>query len=121
MGLVVVFTTTLIAWYEFNQHPGQVVAPLDKTFNDDYFCLMALNKQQIQWERIQRNPQNHWITGNSQAAANSFNHKAVNAMKSVRIVRQSASDTVLWQEDKYAQQQPQQSQLLKNLCWKNAM
>jgi len=28
---------------------GHVVAPLDKTFYDDYLCLVASNKQQIKW------------------------------------------------------------------------
>ena len=36
-----------------------------KTLYDDYLCLMASNKQQIQWTRIRRNPQEHWIIENS--------------------------------------------------------
>jgi len=28
---------------------GHVVASLDKALYDDYLCLVALNKQQIQW------------------------------------------------------------------------
>ena len=43
-----VFTTTLIAWSGFNRYPGHVVASLDKTLYEDYFCLLASNKQQIQ-------------------------------------------------------------------------
>ena len=65
MGKGVVFTTTLIEWSGFNPHPGYAVASLGKTLYDDYLCLVASNKQQIQWTRIRRNPQEHWITGNS--------------------------------------------------------
>ena len=42
-----VFTTTLIAWSEFNPHPSHVVVPLDKMLYDDYLCFTASNKQQI--------------------------------------------------------------------------
>ena len=52
-GTGVVFTTTSIAWSGFNPHSGHVVASLDKTFYDDYLCLVALNKQQIYVERSQ--------------------------------------------------------------------
>ena len=55
----VVFTTTLIEWSGFNPHPGHVVTSLDKTLYDDYLCLVASNKQQIQWTRIRRNLQEH--------------------------------------------------------------
>ena len=61
----VVFMTTFNEWPGFNPHAGHVVASLDKMLYDDYLCLVALNKQQIQWTRIRRNPQEHWITGNS--------------------------------------------------------
>ena len=44
--------TTLIVRSGFNPHPGHVVASLDKTLYDDYLCLVASNKQQIQWTRI---------------------------------------------------------------------
>ena len=64
-GKGVVFTATLIAWFGLNHHPGHVVASLDNTLYDDYLCLVALNNGQIQWTRIRRNPQKHWITGNS--------------------------------------------------------
>ena len=37
-----VIFTTLIAWSEFNPHPGHVVTFLNKKFYDDYFSLMAL-------------------------------------------------------------------------------
>ena len=30
-----------------NLYPGHTFASLDKTFYDDYLCLVALNKQQI--------------------------------------------------------------------------
>ena len=65
MGKGVVFATTLIELSGFNPHPGHVVASLDKTLYDDYLCLVASNKQQIQWTRIQRNPLEHWIIGSS--------------------------------------------------------
>ena len=42
------FTTTLIEWSWFNPHPGHVVASLDRTLYNDYLCLVASNKQQIQ-------------------------------------------------------------------------
>ena len=48
----VAFTTTLIAWPEFNSNPDHVVASLEKMLYDDYLCLVASNKQQIQWTRI---------------------------------------------------------------------
>ena len=49
MGKGIVFTTTLIEWSGFNPHPGHVVASLmDKTLYNDYLCLVASNKQQIQ-------------------------------------------------------------------------
>ena len=63
-GKVVVFTTTPIALSGFSLHPGHVVASLDKTLYNDCLCLVARNKQQIQWARMRRNPQEHWITGN---------------------------------------------------------
>ena len=43
---------TLILYYGFNPHPGLVVASLNKTIFDDYLCLVALNKQKIQWAKI---------------------------------------------------------------------
>ena len=54
MGKGVIFTTTLIALSGFNPHPGHVVAFLDKTLYDDYLCLVASNKQQIQGIRFLR-------------------------------------------------------------------
>ena len=56
----VVLTTTLIARFEFNPHPGHVVASLDKAFYDDYLCMVALNEQQIQWAIIRKNSQEQW-------------------------------------------------------------
>ena len=44
---------------------SHIVASLDKTLCDDYLSLAASNKQLIQWTRIRRNPQEHWISGNS--------------------------------------------------------
>ena len=69
-------------------HPSHIVASLDKTLYDDYLCLVASNKQQIQWTEIRRNPLEHWIIGNSYAGADSSNQKVVLVMKSVRIVQQ---------------------------------
>ena len=86
MGKGVVFTTTLIAWSQFNPHPGHVVSSLDKTLYDDYLCLVASNKKQIQWTRIRTNPQKHWISGISYAGADSSNHEVIIAIKSGRIV-----------------------------------
>ena len=92
----------------FNPYPGHVVASLDKTLCDDYLCLVASNKQQIQRARIRRNPREHWIYTNSYAGADFSKHEVVNAMKSVRILQQLASDAVRLQEDKYVQQQQPQ-------------
>ena len=39
---------TLIAGFGFNPQPGHVVTFIDKTLYDDYLCLVASNKQQIQ-------------------------------------------------------------------------
>ena len=55
---------------------------------------MVSTKQQIQWKRIPRYPQEHWIIGNFQAGADSSNNEVVIAMKSVRIVQLLASDAV---------------------------
>ena len=38
---------------EFNPNPGHVVASLDNTLYDNYFCLVASNKQQIYVGRSQ--------------------------------------------------------------------
>ena len=46
-GKSVVLMTSRFAWFGFNPRPGHVVASLDKTFYDDYLCLMASNKPQI--------------------------------------------------------------------------
>ena len=42
----------LIAWSGFNPHSGQVVTFLDKALYDDYLCVVASNKQQIQWQEM---------------------------------------------------------------------
>ena len=96
----VIFTMTLIAWSGFNPHPGHVVESLDKTLFNDYLCLVASNKQQIQW-KIKK------FTGtletrNYYAGVNSSNHEVVIAMKSAWINQYLPSDAVQWQEDKYA-------------------
>ena len=39
--------------------PGHVVASFNKTLYDDYLCLVASNKQQIQSTKIRRNVQEH--------------------------------------------------------------
>ena len=51
-------------------------------------------------EKIRRNPQEHWITGNYLRIPP--NYKAVIALESARIVQQLASDTVWEQENKNA-------------------
>ena len=38
---------TLIARSGFNPHAGHVVPSLNKTFYDDYFCLVPSNKQLV--------------------------------------------------------------------------
>ena len=68
-------------------HPGNVVTSLNKTLYDDYRCLVASNRHQIQYTRIKRKPQKHWITGNYLSEADSSYHEAAIAMKSVRIVQ----------------------------------
>ena len=35
-----------------------------RLFLRNYICLVASNKQKIQWTRIRRNSQHHWIIGN---------------------------------------------------------
>ena len=75
-------------------HPGHVVVSLDKTLHDDYLCLVASNKLQIQWTRIQRNSQERWITVNSLAGADSSKHEVVIPIKSVRILQYLVSDAV---------------------------
>ena len=87
MDTGVAFAMTLIEWTGFNPHSGHVVASLGKLLYDDYLCLVASNKQQIQWTRIQRNPQEHWIVKNFKAGADSSNHEVVAVMKRVWIVQ----------------------------------
>ena len=58
----VVIKTTLIARSTFNLHPGHVVASLEKAFYDNYLCMVASSKQQIQWAIIRKI---HWNIGNS--------------------------------------------------------
>jgi len=42
-----------IAWSCFNSHPRRVVTSLDKTFYNNYLCLVASKKQQINREKVQ--------------------------------------------------------------------
>ena len=81
----VVFTTTLIARFKFNPHPGHFAASLDKAFYDDYLCMVASNKLQIQWAIIRKNSQEHWKL----LSKFGFVHarSTVTAIKSVRIVQ----------------------------------
>ena len=51
-GKSVVLMMSRFAWFGFNQRSGHVVVSLDKTLYDDYLCLIASNKSQIQWTRI---------------------------------------------------------------------
>ena len=101
MGKSVISTTPLIAWSGINPHLGNIVVSSHKTLNNDCLCLSALNKQKTQQTRIWRNSLEHWINENSKTGADSSKHKVVNAVKSVRINPQLASDAVRWQENKY--------------------
>ena len=89
-----------------------------------YLCLVASNKQQIQWTKLRRNSQELWITGNSKAGADSYNHEIVIAMKRAWIVQYWASDAVPWLEENYAQQQYTIYTNLKNhaleLFWRDS-
>ena len=87
MGKGVVFTTTTIEWSTFNSDPGHVFASLIKTLYNDYLCLVVSNKYQIEWTKVRKNPQEHWIIGNSRAGADFSNHEVVVVMKGVRIVQ----------------------------------
>ena len=58
---------------------------------------MVLKKQQIQWARIERNPQEHWKLLSS---SDSCRYKVVIAMKSVEIILQLVSDIVLVSGDR---------------------
>ena len=81
----VVFTTALIARSTFNPHPGHVGASLDKAFYDDYLCMVASNKQQIQWAIIRKNSQEHWKPLSRSGFVQV--RSTVTAIKSVRIVQ----------------------------------
>ena len=81
----------------FNLQSGHVVAFLDEKFYDD-LCSLALNKKQIHWTEIRKNPKEHWITTNSYAGTDFPKHEVVNAMKSVRIVRKFGADAVRRQD-----------------------
>ena len=72
MGKGFAFTATLIKSSEFNPNPGHVVTSLEKTLRNDYLCLVASKKQQESVDKNSRNPQEHWISGNSKADAGSF-------------------------------------------------
>ena len=48
IGDGIALLTLRFAWTWFNSDPGYVVAFLDKTFYDDYLCLVTLNEHQIQ-------------------------------------------------------------------------
>ena len=78
--------------------PWLLGASLDKMLYDDNLCVVASNKQQIQRIRFQRNPQKYWISWNYQAGADSWNHEAVSAIKSVQIFQQLASKPVRQQK-----------------------
>ena len=81
----VVFTTTLIAISKFNPRPGHVFASLDKAFYDDSLCMVASNKQQIQWAIIRKNSQEHWKLLSKCGLVQA--RSTVTAIKSVRIVQ----------------------------------
>ena len=50
-------------------------------FFDDYLCLVALNKQQIQWTRLRKKLQKYSISGNFKAGADSSKQEVVTATK----------------------------------------
>ena len=83
----VVFTTTLILRSKFNPHPGHVVAALDKSFYDDYCCMAASKKQQIQWAIIRKNSQEHWKLLVLSRCGFVQERITATAIKSVRIVQ----------------------------------
>ena len=60
---------------------------MDKTLYDDYLCLVASKKQQIQWIRIWKKSRGTLLDhGNSEVGATHFSeHEAVIAMKTARI------------------------------------
>ena len=58
---------------------------------------MVLKKLQIQWARIERNPQEHWKL---LISSDSYRYKVVIAMKSVEIILQLVSDIVLVSGDR---------------------
>ena len=62
------------------------VASLDKTPYDDYLCLVASNKQLIQWQEFE---EIHKNTGSVETLkqVDSYNHEVVIAIKSARIVQ----------------------------------
>ena len=74
---------TLIARSGFNPHPDRVVLFMDMTLYNVYLCLVASNKQQIHWTKIQRNSQEHWKLLSD---LNSSKYEVVNATKRVQIV-----------------------------------
>ena len=72
----------VLVFYDDDRLSFMMIMSLDDDYvYDDYRCLVASNKQQIQWTKIRRNPQEHWIIGNSKAGADSSNHEVVLVMK----------------------------------------
>ena len=57
--------------------PDLVVASLDKALYDNYLCLEASKKKQIQWARIRSNLLKYRITGKSykQVRINSYRNE----------------------------------------------
>ena len=83
------FTTTLIAWSGFNLHPGQVAAALYKTLYDDFPWLVASNKKQSHWTRIEEIHRNiEWLETPKQAGVDSSKCKVAHLLQwSVHIVQ----------------------------------
>jgi len=51
-------TVIMIAQSRFNSYPRHVIAFLDKTLYDNYLCLLASNKRQINRDEVKKQPEN---------------------------------------------------------------
>ena len=94
-GKAVVFTTTLIAWSEFNPNPGHVIASLMRCF------IMIISAQWL-WKSRELNGQDFEdirsnigsLHGDSYVAADSFKHEVVSYRnkKCITIIYATASN-----------------------------
>ena len=67
----------MIVWSGFNPHRGQWSRCWIRRLTMIIFARVASGKQQIQWIKIRRNPQEHWITGHFKAGRISINMKCL--------------------------------------------